>query len=354
MSIEAESGLEMPRKSLAAHMSDVGRLMRPMAILCLVAMVLARVIAPGLKGIAPGLGRLIDVIDVTAGISSHILALTTSAASIGVLVLIARDTRMSKAARILLVVLAALVLVLAVPASRLRLSAAACFLVGMIASLLALIASAQGIREPRSRALGFVLGAVGLASCLRIVAAGLVAFPSGDTLQRLAFPAMAIAALSMLVHSGALVLTLAWLASRRRMVVSPTTLGALAISVIVSHGASVGAQPNATPWNLFCLQASDRLISQPSPPLPLAVLCFVALLGPALALGALLTPRQVPTVTAGLAMALTAGVLLDSPAHALMMTMAALATVIASRDDRGMWETLVGRPLKESAPQQGA
>jgi len=67
---------------------------------------------------------------------------------------------------------------------------------------------------------------------------------------------------------------------------------------------------------------------------------------PALAVGALATRRQIPAIIGALALVLAAGVMVDAPLLALMLTTASLATVLASRDDRGMWEALLGRPLK--------
>ena len=65
-----------------------------------------------------------------------------------------------------------------------------------------------------------------------------------------------------------------------------------------------------------------------------------------LALAALATRKQVPSVIGALTLTLLAGMMVDAPVQAMLLTLAALSTVLASRDERGMWEVLIGRPLR--------
>jgi hypothetical protein len=316
-----------------------------MAVLALVSLILAQVLAPGLKGLSSGLGRYIDAVDIVAGISSHVLALTISAMSIGVLLVVVRDSKISIFIRTLLVGFASLILILGIPASRFRLSPIACFVIGVIAAVLALVGAFQGLTAARSRALAVVLGITGGASFLHVFAAAIASFAPETSIARWVPLSNALAAVSTLLLGLAQLVALLWLASRRRTITSPSTMLALAGSVLCTYAAAIGQKPQASRLFVFLSQGLEHLPPTPFPNFPHAVTIFFAVLGPALALAALLTRRQLPAVIAGFALTLLAGISLDTPAHALIITMATFSTVLASRDEKGDWERLMGRRL---------
>ena len=74
-----------PARAVRSAVAEAGKLVRPMAVLALFAMLLAQSVAPALKGTGLGLGRVIDAVDLVSGVSSHMLALATSALCIGLL-----------------------------------------------------------------------------------------------------------------------------------------------------------------------------------------------------------------------------------------------------------------------------
>jgi hypothetical protein len=315
-------------------------------------MLLAQAIAPAIKTAGLSLGRFIDHVDLAASIASHMLALTVSALCIGLLLTVGRDTRVSIVARVLLVAQSTIVLVLAVPASRFRLSSFACFFLGAVTCSAAIIAAFEGLRETRSRALGLVLGVIGLAGAARVVSAGLVAIPSVTQATRLVPFSNVLATASVILHGAALMLALAWLASRRRSTVSVGTVFALTTAMLLTWAAA-GAQPSAPTWQIFVARFQDHLIPSPVSLLPRVIDGFVAVLGPCVAIAALLSRRQMGTVVGAMVLALTAGTMVDVPGHALIMVLASLATVLAARDEQGMWEALMGKrlvPVSESKP----
>jgi len=335
-------------RTLRSSIGEVGRLVRPTAALALFTMLLAQGVSPSIKTAGLAVGRVIDYVDLAAGISSHLLALTVSALSIGLLLIVGRDPRVSLVARVLLVAQTTIVLVLAVPASRFRLSPFACFFLGVVACSAAMAGSFEGLREPRTRALGMVLGLVGLAGTTRVVSAGLVAIPTATQAGKLAPLSNALSTGSVLLHGVALMVALAWLASRRRKTVSVGSMAALIFAMAVTWVAGSGAQVNAPTWMIFVARFQEELIPLPLSAFPRVVDGFVAVLGPIVAVAALLSRRQVGTVVGAVTLALTAGTVVDVPGHAIVMVLAALATALAAHDEQGMWEALMGKRLEGS------
>jgi hypothetical protein len=321
--------------------AEVGRLVRPIAVLGLVALLLGRVVAPALKGAFNGIDAYIRYVDVAAGVTTQGLAFAVTALSIGALLVVARDRRVSLVVRALLVPQTALVLVLGIWATRKALSNPGSILVGVMASVAALVASMQGMRQPRTRALSAVLAITGLSGLLH-VSGGMVAL-RGASLPSLA---TALSSLAVLMHGAALLVALVWLATRRRTIVPPATMGALAAAVLLTWAASRGAVSNASNGWVFMWRALETLLPSPSAGLPASLSMFLSVLSPALAIAALATRRQIPSVIGAMSLALLSGILVDAPVQAMILTLASLSTVLASCDDRGMWEALIGRPLR--------
>jgi len=326
-------------------MADASRLIRPMALLALVAMLLAQSVAPALKGVAMGMDRMIDVFDVVAGVGSHLLAIATTAIAIGLVLLIARDGRVNLVVRVLLIAQTTVVLVLGVPAARFRLSAFACFFLGLVACGLALVAAVEGMREPRSRAAGLVLGATAVAALMRMVPAAILSLSDGSRAESFAPVASWLATGSVLLFGASVFVTLAWVAARGRKLVSPVSLLALGSATMLAWGALRGARPHASSWSLFLARAMDELATDPGSLLPPVVEHFIIGLAPITALAVLASRRQIPSVVGALALTVTAGAAPDIPGRALILTIAALSVVLASRDDHGMWAALIGHPL---------
>jgi hypothetical protein len=335
-----QSGQTSAAGDAAGSSAELGRLIRPVAALGILALVLGRVIAPALKGAFNGIDRVIRGADILAGVSSQGLAFAVTALSIGALLVISRDRQVSLVVRALLIPQTLLVLLIGIWATRKPLANPALLVSGLMASLAAIVASVQGLRKPRTRALGVVLSVTGVAALVH-VAAGWFSLRGG-------LPALAgaLSSASLVLHAGALVVALVWLATRRRTLVPPATMAALFAAVLLTWAASKGARPNATEGWIFAWRSLEALLPSPSPGLPSSLALFLAVLSPCLALAALSTRRQVPSVIGALTLVLLAGVLVDAPVQAMILTLAGLSTVLASRDDRGMWEVLIGRPLR--------
>ncbi len=331
-------------------MEEASHLIRPMAVLALLATVIAQSVAPAIKGVAMGMGRVIDGIDVAAGIVSHLLAIATTALAIGLILLIARDRKINILVRILLIAQTAVILILGVPAARFRLSAFACFFIGLVACGLALVSSLEGMRQPRSRAPGLVLAVTTIAALLRMIPAAILSLSEPARAESFQPLASLLASVSAVVFGAAVFMTLAWLAARGRRLVAPVSTIVLAASMVLTWGALRGEKPDAPAWTLFLSRAMTELVPDPTTLLPQFVVFFIAALAPLTAVAAISSRRQIPAVLGALALTVTAGSAPDVPGRALILALASLSVVLASRDDRGMWAALIGRPLAPNPP----
>ncbi len=349
MTVDTDQPSTTPAPNAGAAASDMGRLVRPAAVLALATLLVGRVLPDALKGSVLGGERLIETVDLVAGACSQLLAFVASALSIGLMLSIGRDHRLSAVTRAIVIPQASLLLLFGLWASRARLTAVGAVVVGALACSIAIASSIQAMKQARSRALGVVLCSTAVAGALHLGAAALISV-TGERALRYVPISGSLATASLVVYAVSLLVALVWLASRRRTVMPPATLGAMAAAVLVVWAALRASHPGASRLLVFASRALDRLVPIPEPAIGLAIAMFLAVLGPALAITALVTRRQIPSVIGALALTLTAGVLVDSPLHAMLLSVAGLAALVASRDERGMWEVLIGRPL----PSPGA
>jgi hypothetical protein len=237
------------------------------------------------------------------------------------------------------------VLILAIPASRFRLSPIACLFLGIVACAVAATGSLEAVRVPRSRAAGIVLGVIAVAATSRIIGVGLVALLPPHRAVGYGMAAGGLATLSLMLHAVAVFVTLAWLASRKRAVVSIGSLVSLIAAIVLVAFWRAGLRANAGAGVVFLSRLVDELTAAPRSLLPRAADAFVSVLGLLVAMTALLARRQMATVVAALALSLTAGTRIDVPGHALIFVLSTLVAAIAARDEHGMWESMVGHRL---------
>ena len=331
---------DKPVRTLSSAVAEAGRLLRAMAVLAWLTVVLAQAIPAGLKGAATGYSKLIDAVDVAVGISSHLLALAASALTVGMLLLLGRERRLSIVSRVLLVLLSAGVLILAVPASQFRLSPPVLFMLAMLACALASVGAFEAMRQARSRAIGLVLALMCLAGVTHVFAAGALAF--GADPQGNAALARGLSTGSMTLHAAATMLALTWMASRRRRVVVPPTTLALAAAFVMAWCVSRAQRPAAPGWTVFLARAVEGITPVPTTSVPLFFEAAVASLSLLLAAGAVLMRRQPHSVLGTLALTLTAATMIDVPGHALILMLAGLGAALAAYDERGAWDAMTG------------
>ncbi len=218
---------------------------------------------------------------------------------------------------------------------------------------LAILAGVTSLKASFSRAAGMILGLVGLASLLRLIAV-VVAFqsaaPGG---ARLVMVARGVATAGFVAGLLAMAIAAAWIASRSRKLASPGTLVPLALALFLTQKALHADGDDAGALSVLVRRAVDLLIARPLPVLPAGLQIFAALLAPLLAIGAL-TSRPArgasaaalapPAIGAAIALALLVRDAPDMPLGALSLVVAGLTAALAAHDDRGVWDAITAAP----------
>lgn len=290
----------------------------------LVASLLGRALAPALFGAGQGLDRIIDWVDLVAGFATFafgLLALTTTSLQ---LVHTLREGRLGLAYRIPAILLGGLIVALVTPAMPLRLPELGLVITGTASALLAVLASRPGLRAPRTRALGFVLAATGLAALCHMTALVLSVSP----LPSMLLLSRALSTVTVAIDGTAVLVAFTWLATRAQGRVSWPTLVALSLATIVFWGARQGTLDSAALWQVVAHRGVTQLtVSPPSFVLP-EVRQMLELSALALAGASLFVRRQVPSVTASLSLILLARTTTDVPLSAVALSLAALTTAM--------------------------
>jgi hypothetical protein len=124
-------------------------------------------------------------------------------------------------------------------------------------------------------------------------------------------------------------------------------VSALAVTLVVWWSARRGAEEGATVWQIVAHRGVERLLAPPAPYVTAHARWFFEILSLVLATVSLLVPRQIPEIAGALALVLLARPATDVPLAALALTLAALSTSLAARDDRAVWAVL---PERGSTP----
>ena len=329
---------------------EVARLLRPAAMIALATVLLAQGVAPACRVVGRLSHRVVDYVELAAGVCSQWLVLMAIGLAIGLLLSVGRDGRVPLVSRVVLVAQTTMVFVIALPSTAGKIPTHALVFMGSLVFVAALVAAVEALRVPRSRALGLVVGMLALGCGTRIIAAGIAESSWRVASDRVAVATM-VATASVLMHGMGLLIALSWLASRRGKTVSVGSLFALSSAVFVTWVAASGRAPVPS-WMLFVSGFQNGFVAVPKSLFPDAIDRFVAVLGPITAVVALMMRRQMPTMVGALALVLTAGISVDMPGHALIMMLAVLATVLCVHDDRGMWEALLGKRLRSAVSMQ--
>jgi hypothetical protein len=226
----------------------------------------------------------------------------------------------------------------------------------LASGILALLASSEIIAIPRTRALGVLLVAAGLAALLHL-GASLSAWYAGErALYRVATFARVLATGSVFFDTLTLLVAFAWLSTRTQRSAVWGARIALFIGFVLVYGAfRSGGRETSQIWELVTYRAVDRLLSVPDPYVWHPYRFILEICAPLLAIAALAARGQMPAISGAFALALLARPATDVPLSALALTLASLSAPLAARDDRGMWAVLmansrprepIGEPLE--------
>lgn len=343
-----------PAASPARGGLPILRLVPPFAALAILASIFGRAVGPSMEGLAVGLGRIIYAVQLAGGVLSQVLAVAAIVLAMGEILVVSRS-RVPAALRLGALGLGGGVVLVCFLASPRRESLPALLVALMSGSAvtLAILAGVTSLKASFSRAAGMILGLVGLASLLRLIAV-VVAFqsaaPGG---ARLVMIARGVATAGFVAGLLAMAIAAAWIASRSRKLASPGTLVPLALALFLTQKALHADGDDAGALSVLVRRAVDLLIARPLPVLPAGLQIFAALLAPLLAIGALVSrPARgasaaalaPPAIGAAIALALLVRDAPDMPLGALALVVAGLTAALAAHDDRGVWDAITTAP----------
>ncbi|HZF53533.1 MAG TPA: hypothetical protein VE093_33025 [Polyangiaceae bacterium] len=322
------------------------RLVRPLAVVGVLALILGRLLGPSWAGIAVGMGRLTRLMEVAGGALTQLFAMAATVLTMAELLTLTKS-RASYLVRILAIVAGGLAIIVSLSAAAVRVPALSLGLVGVTSSALAVASAWDAVRAPFARRAALVLGLVGAAGLVRLAGIGIAVLAASRISAPLTSAARIVATVSFVVEAVALLVAMAVLATGSKKVTSPLTTAALVLAFLATRQAMVGGADDADLVSVLLRRAATRLLTRPEPFIPLQVQFFTGFLAVFAAASALFSRGQVPALAGALALALVARGSPDMPLGALVLVVASMSVVLAAQDDRGLWaaiSTEQGRP----------
>jgi hypothetical protein len=344
VTVEAANRTEMTRAALTP------RYVQQVALLGVLAVLFGRSLAPALRGAREGLDRIIGYADLWGGIVSYLFAFIGLSAVIVELMLTFREKRFSMVYRVGATVLGLIVVSLIAPAFREPLPERASIVAALASGLVAVLASYEAITVPRTRALGVLLATAGAAALFHLGATVLAWHAGEHALYRAAAIARMLATASVLFDTIALLTGFAWLTTRTSVSTVWGARVALFTACVLAWGAARGGTHDGSPlWQIITYRAVERLLAPPPPYVWIPYRYVLETCAPLLGVVAVFARGQMPAVIGALALALIARPTTDVPLSALALTLAALTTPLAARDERGMWAVLMANSDQRAA-----
>ncbi|HMJ54124.1 MAG TPA: hypothetical protein VK540_18715 [Polyangiaceae bacterium] len=344
MTVEAASRNETVRTALTP------RYVQQVALLGVVAVIFGRSVAPALRGARAGLDRVISYADLWGGVASYLFAFIGLSALIVEIMLTFREKRFSLVYRVAATVLGLTVVSLVAPAFREPLPERANIVAALASGLVAVFASYEAMTVPRTRALGVLLVTAGTAALLHLGGTVLAWYAGEHALYRAAAVARLLATASVLFDTIALLTGFAWLTTRTSRTTVWGARVALFVACVLAWGAARGGPHDGSPlWQIVTYRAVERILAPPPPYVWIPYRYVLETCAPLLGVIAVFARGQMPAVIGALTLALIARPTTDVPLSALALTLAALSTPLAARDDRGMWAVLMANSGQSAA-----
>lgn len=331
-------------------------LVAPLAGLGLAAVIFGRALGPSIAGAGVGMDRVIRGVQYAGGLTTQLCGILAIVLGLAEL-LVVRRSRLSAGTRGAALVLGGLVILGCFFASSRSegLSLISRAGLGVSASIVALLGARSAMRAPLTRAPALVVGLVCVGSLLRLGASGLAYQAADPRWARLVPVEHALSTLGFVAGALAVATATAWIASRSRTPTNPITLVVLFAALLITRQALQASRDDAGPGTVLLGRALERLLTQPTPTIPLSIQVFVAALAPLVALAALLS-RAVPpregadpsaprarlpaSLGASVALALLVRDAPEMPLGALFLVIAGLSAALSAEDDRGVWAAI--------------
>jgi hypothetical protein len=315
------------------------RLLKPLAVLGVLALIFGRLLGPSWAGVAVGMGSVIRVMEVVGGALSQLFAMAATVLAMAELLALT-GSRSSYLVRTLAIVAGGLAIIVSLFSAAMRVPGLSLGVVGVASTALALASAWDAYRSPFARRTALVLGLIGAAGAVRLASIGLAVLAASRASGPLASVARGVATGSFVLDALALFTAMAVLATNGKKVTSPLTTAALVLAFLATRQAMLGGADDTDTVSLLLRRAATRFLTRPEPFVPFQVQFFVGFLAVFAAVSALFGRGQLPALAAALALALVARGSPDMPLGALVLVLASMSVVLAARDDRGLWATI--------------
>ncbi|WP_437602724.1 hypothetical protein WMF28_14010 [Sorangium sp. So ce590] len=362
-----EDGGDAPpaeRRSSAAERPPLAglpvlRLIRPLAVLALLAMLLGRMLAPAMVGLAVGIERAAHAVELAGAGASQLFAIGAIVVAMALIGAVVRS-RVPYALRIAAIVAGSFVILVVLHATAGRVPDLFAALIGVSAAILALGSAWEALRVPFMRPVAAALGLVGASALVRLTGVLLAVVANDRGSKALASATSSVATAAFALDALAVLVATVALGARREArprdaeqprprLVSPLSLAALASSLLVTRAALAGAADDASMLEALIRRALDRLLTRPAPVVPLSMQLFAAALSVVVVALALIAPPRLPVLGGALALLLVARSAPEVPLNALSLVIAALCVALAARDERGFWAAVLATEREGAA-----
>ncbi|WP_437650090.1 hypothetical protein [Sorangium sp. So ce362] len=362
-----EDGGDAPpaeRRSSAAERPPLAglpvlRLIRPLAVLALLAMLLGRMLAPAMVGLAVGIERAAHAVELAGAGASQLFAIGAIVIAMALIGAVVRS-RVPYALRIAAIVAGSFVILVVLHATARRVPDLSAALIGVSAAILALGSAWEALRVPFMRPVAAALGLVGASALVRLTGVLLAVVANDRGSKALASATSSVATAAFALDALAVLVATVALGARREArprdaeqprprLVSPLSLAALASSLLVTRAALAGAADDASMLEALIRRALDRLLTRPAPVVPLSMQLFAAALSVVVVALALIAPPRLPVLGGALALLLVARSAPEVPLNALSLVIAALCVALAARDERGFWAAVLATEREGTA-----
>jgi hypothetical protein len=319
------------------------RPVRALAVLAVVGLLLGRGVAPSLPGITVGIDTLVDATARVAALVAQLLAIAATMLAMAQMVTVARSRSVSLMVRLPAVVLGGLTILIALSAAGApQLPDIYHAVLGTAAATLAVIAGGDTLRLRDARLVALAVGLAGMTSLARLGGVAVAMASLDAPAANLDHWARVLATFAFGFDVALGLVAAAWVATRTRRLASPLLIVCFAIALLVTRAAAASPD-DAGAVLVLVARVCSRLVPRPESLVPYEVEVFVAAMAFLLSLAVLVTRGQVVAFAGVIAMALAVRGAAEVPLFGVILVVAALSSILAARDARGMWAALLGR-----------
>jgi hypothetical protein len=299
------------------------------------------VVAPGLRGVAAD--SIVGPINRIAWALAYFMCGLVAASIILAMSELARASRVPVGARGAVIGATGAVLALSVPALARTLPPPVAIALSIAATMVTFASASVSLGRPHTRAVGIVLLAFGFAALARVTSWE-IARSAGETSNvRLYAVSRGVSTAALVIEGLGQMFAAAWLGTRSRLLGQALASAAVVGAFLVTWNAARGAADLAAPWQSALHIALGGASGTPQPFGLGAVSIFLVVASILLALVAAVQPRSVAAVVFALSLGLLGRGSFDVPLRGLSATAGALWLMVATIDDRAMWQAILER-----------